>query len=398
MVAMKRGNRLIYTVFFILAPLYLSFLFLPRLRYFFLFLILLSFFTYKFINKIKKELIFSSFILFLVIFSFDGFMYLYRTKDPEKLYLPDGTAIYKPNQNIKTKYNEEIFKIKNPNILIYKIDENGYRNKTIPDSITYLVLGDSYAFGLHVTQDSIWTALLSKFTKKNVYNLGVSNTNPEQYLQTFKNFLKKYPDKKIQQALFMIYQGNDLIDMSIENWKLIYKSFQNPITYYKALIGEKKKKSTIYTLYIIYKMFKNKKLIEVNTYTKNKTIITKKELYDIEISEKEFLNHPNINNIKKSIIEFVNLCNRERINPTVIFAPSKALIYSKNIFGKERKSKFIEYFKLFCDSSEVPYIDLTSYIREEVQQRDLYYVFDNHWNANGNLFVAKILKNYLERR
>lgn len=85
-------------------------------------------------------------------------------------------------------------------------DHNGFRNPTPSQRYDWVVVGDSFVAGSHVSDDQGWSELLQRRTGKAIYNLGVSGSGPDTYLNNFVYFGL---DLKPAVAIFMLYEGND---------------------------------------------------------------------------------------------------------------------------------------------------------------------------------------------
>src|SRR5262245_19411062 len=95
----------------------------------------------------------------------------------------------------------------------YQIDKYGFRNIDPPSNSAIFALGDSFCFGYHMTQSSVFTSLLKSQLGAPVYNMGVSATAPDQQFLALDYSLRTYPDQfKPQHLLWLIFEGNDLED------------------------------------------------------------------------------------------------------------------------------------------------------------------------------------------
>ncbi len=90
-------------------------------------------------------------------------------------------------------------------------DQDGFRNLTRLDHYPVLAVGDSFVAGSHVSDEQTWVHLLGQQLKTDIYNLGVSGTDPGIYLN---NFVMSGRQLKPKLVLFMIYEGNDFKDIS----------------------------------------------------------------------------------------------------------------------------------------------------------------------------------------
>lgn len=89
-------------------------------------------------------------------------------------------------------------------------DAHGFRNGAVGDALLsqydIVVTGDSFVAGSHVSDEQAWTYLLQQKTNKNIYNLGVSGSDPGNYYNNFILLGNQYRPKLL---LFMLYEGND---------------------------------------------------------------------------------------------------------------------------------------------------------------------------------------------
>lgn len=85
-------------------------------------------------------------------------------------------------------------------------DQNGFRNPNPSQRYDWVVVGDSFVAGSHVSDDQGWSELLQQRTGTAIYNLGVSGSGPDTYLNNFVYFGLGL---KPAVAIFMLYEGND---------------------------------------------------------------------------------------------------------------------------------------------------------------------------------------------
>jgi hypothetical protein len=99
--------------------------------------------------------------------------------------------------------------------IVLTSDKYGFRNLgEIKDKYSIIAVGDSFAAGSHVSDNQGWTELLQKQLGTDIYNLGVSGSDPRIYLNNYVTFGQKFEPKIV---LFMVYQGNDFkYDVPVE--------------------------------------------------------------------------------------------------------------------------------------------------------------------------------------
>lgn len=86
------------------------------------------------------------------------------------------------------------------------IDENGFRNRSVPERAEIVVLGDSFAEGSYVDDDETWPARLASRIDRGVYTMAVSGTAPADYLATARALAFRYRPRTL---LCLLYEGND---------------------------------------------------------------------------------------------------------------------------------------------------------------------------------------------
>jgi hypothetical protein len=57
----------------------------------------------------------------------------------------------------------------------------GFRNRSVPDSVDIVCIGDSQTYGVSAPAKFSWPETLGKLLNKSVYNLGLGGYNPLQY-------------------------------------------------------------------------------------------------------------------------------------------------------------------------------------------------------------------------
>ncbi len=118
--------------------------------------------------------------------------------------------LYYPDLLKHQVLREEVLQLRHIDFII---DQYGLRNATPPSESDVFVLGDSFAFGHHMTQSSTFPSLLKSRLGKPVYNMGVIAISPLQEYLILDYFLKTNPDAfKPRDLLWLIFEGNDLED------------------------------------------------------------------------------------------------------------------------------------------------------------------------------------------
>lgn len=91
--------------------------------------------------------------------------------------------------------------------IVLTTDRHGYRNTgELLEHYPIVAVGDSFTAGSHVSDEQVWTVLLSQHLGLPVYNLGVSGSSPRTYLNNYLALGRRFRPETV---LFMIYEGND---------------------------------------------------------------------------------------------------------------------------------------------------------------------------------------------
>ena len=101
-------------------------------------------------------------------------------------------------------------------------DERGFRNKTTLSSCDVVILGDSFAEGTGVPDESVWPALLGQRRGWTVCNLAMSGTSPLAYLDILRQYGLALKPKIV---ICLLYAGNDFRD---DNYQATERSRPRP--------------------------------------------------------------------------------------------------------------------------------------------------------------------------
>jgi hypothetical protein len=88
-------------------------------------------------------------------------------------------------------------------------DERGFRNKTTLQSCDVVILGDSFAEGTGISDESVWPVLLGQRRGWTVCNLAMSGTSPLAYLDILRQYGLALKPRIV---ICLLYEGNDFRD------------------------------------------------------------------------------------------------------------------------------------------------------------------------------------------
>ena len=176
-------------------------------------------------------------------FNIRFFPFYFSKKKNIKLYPLTGRSntniIYCNENGFFTKFSSDRFGFNNPDDVWEE------------QSVEYLILGDSYAYGNCVNRPNDVSSVLRKISKKNSINLGQSGIGP---LIEYAILSEYYPNN-VKKVIWLYYEGNDIGDLIFElrndflmkyitekNFSQNLKSKQNDIN---KIVGEIDLKVTI---------------------------------------------------------------------------------------------------------------------------------------------------------
>ncbi len=341
-------------------------------------------------SKFKTILILTSIYLFALIIPFYGFeAYLTFIRDNQLIQkkakiLKDKTGIVydtrskfeayndmKKTENITpmyypslSMYNETIMPLaglSNTNTLFcnengiwekYVSDKYGFRNQLDIwniDNFDLVLIGDSYVQGQCVNTDNIISEIITKKTDKKVLNLGYSGTGPLTNLATYI----EYKPQKVKKLIWFYYEGNDLIDLSLElksktllkylmddNFNQNLKERQNEINKYINYFINNNEEFQVtkkkFSFFYFSKLYKTRGFIK-SYFTNNRT-------------DKELLNY-----FSKAIDRMKSIISDNNTDLLIVYLPEYSSILNRSpddeyyFIKKLLKNKDIEFLDFYSE-------------------------------------------------
>jgi len=118
-------------------------------------------------------------------------------------------------------------------VLRYKIEPNsgahdswGFRNKSVPQSVDIVAIGDSHTYGISAMASNSWPSILQNLSGKQVYNISLGGYGPAEYLYLMEDKALSLNPKII---IVGLYLGNDLKNAITNVYSVpIWKDLRNP--------------------------------------------------------------------------------------------------------------------------------------------------------------------------
>jgi hypothetical protein len=252
--------------------------------------------------------------------------------------------------------------------IYYRINKDGFRNNHDFNNINYknsnriLLLGDSFLFGVYISEEYIITNLMKKkFLNYDFYNLGIPGYGIDQMYLSYLKFGKIIKP----QTILLLYNDDDIIRVQ-EAYRVV-EGMNKPS--FKPV---------------------NDKLVHRNGYDKS---------IFIELCERSFL----LNRFYRKYIEFNNLRIVEsiftKLQDRVKVNNQNLVIIRLPIKEEFHKKDLIERYSLgnFCRNKGIIYYDFYDILNKEIIH-EIYFQNDSHFNENGNSIIADKISQLLYKR
>lgn len=264
---------------------------------------------------------------------------------------------------------------------IYQSDRYGFNNPNFEwDSkeIEILLIGDSFTHGACVNRPNDMASVLRKLTESSVLNLGYSSSGPLIEFAT----LREYIPKKINNIVWIYFEGNDLLDLQLELQSSLLKKYITNLNYSQKLIDKQKEIDQVSKQLIIneknYFLKNFLKLGNLRNFIK-RYIFNKNTIISTKIDE------------KKNISDFINIINLAN----ALAKKNKAKFYFVYLpdtrrINKKYSNKNYNLIKNEINNLEIPFLDINKkVIKEEKNPLKLFPLgIINHYNDYGYNKIA----------
>ena len=319
-------------------------------------------------------------------------------------------------------------------------DEWGFRNKSVPESVDIVTLGDSHTYGNTAKMTESWPFVLGRQLGKSVYNLGLGGYGPNQYYYLLKNKALGLQPRVIICGFWM---GDDFdnalkITYGLDYWKALrspefadrlaeWDIWEKPplLSWHKKMRNWLSSKSMVYRLVVHGLMdglrgraqlrnssrlndpvpilrTKDKKIVEA--FYKPSDILSGLDQKDRGVKEGMRLSF-------EMIREMNDICREKNITFIVAVIPTKELVFSdylrqdkdiplsgilNEIILNEHRAR--ESFFVYLDDLNIKYIDVFPYLKKAAVSEKLYANgLDTHPNKNGYGIIAEAMVEPVEK-
>ena len=232
-------------------------------------------------------------------------------------------------------------------------------------------MGDSFAAGYGLEIEKTFFKIIEKKLKKNVINLAVNGSSPNNYVDRFNHFVK---NDSYHEVIYFFLPQNDFISTNSD------ENFQ---------IG-KEKINNSYSLSNTIKSFLSKYTYSFNALASIKFIYFNRDKTYSNFSY-NFKDKNVINNTYSYVEKIMEIKNKKK---TLILIPTRKDFQYNGIDKSYKKLYWYKQLEKMSKSYNFMLIDLYDVFLIEEQYK-YYHECDGHWNAYGNKIVSEY---YLEKR
>jgi hypothetical protein len=288
----------------------------------------------------------------------------------------------------------------NSKYLVYRTDENGFRNPLGITTADVVFIGDSFTEAGNTPEDETFVQQFHSQTKLSTANLGRGYYGPQQELIVLQRYAFKYHPRLV---IWQVFEGNDLTDASrFAKWK--------------ASPGQKDSLALRYTKHSIIggllartlaNTLSTERMFEDQSGQLSRLYLDYQYLPDEPASESLGMSET-----RKTIEAAYNLCQSRGVKMLVIFIPIKVRVMGpyvrfndandRNFYlpdGKQDSNgDFGSEVAKLCSHLGCPFIDMTNALRRRAAEdnRKVYStVQDTHLDTDGHTVVAQTLTEWI---
>ncbi len=323
-----------------------------------------------FLKWFGKALI--AFVLATAILS--GFAYVY-SYDGIHHTNPTGATdyVWRPNEHIATMTEGFAW---------LKMDEAGFNNAGIPDTVDVLFMGSSHTDDLHFSADKNAAVLTGELTGRSVYNVGMSGHTIYRCLDNLPAALATYqPEEFVVLETDTVRLNVDRMNEVLNGTALPNPSYESGIVYYMQLIPAFKP-----------------------MYKQLDVWMSLEEEEEEQSSESSEMPEEYLGVLKELLARAGQQAREAGVTLIVYYHPPEKLMPDGTVRYKTSK-QYLTAFSEACEEAGIVFVNMTeSFCRLYNTQHLLAHGFDNtqigegHLNANGHKVIAEVLSELINQR
>ncbi|MGD2109444.1 MAG: SGNH/GDSL hydrolase family protein [Phycisphaerae bacterium] len=314
---------------------------------------------------------------------------------------------------------------------VCRTDMRGFRNRFDRDDADIVVLGDSFAEGSNVPDESVWPVHLADHLGRSVTNFGMSGYAPAHYFEALKRYALPLEPRTV---LCMLYEGNDFrSSRSIEAQQKVSFSKRMKVYFKQSPIRQALDAMMIRTFGPL-NCRHNVPGAEILDWLPLRIppgpnakhyAFEPQKLRDLCQDDDAFASGRRWLVARQALERMNQLCQGAGCRFAVIFAPTNAhvllpLVSDRLSPEKVRAFTAISYKRelpppevflpelltridarervvaRWCEQQSIPFVSLTEPLRAAVERGiQVYYTYNQHWSPRGHEVVARHLADIL---
>ncbi|MCC2642515.1 MAG: rane protein of unknown function [Nitrospira sp.] len=297
-----------------------------------------------------------------------------------------------------------------PRTIEFRTDARGFRNDTVPNPIDLIVLGDSFAAGVGVTQSGTFAHALATSLHRPVYNLSYPGGPYDQYVN-FSIEVASLGLKPGAELIWTLFTGNDLEDAAGDTWDMDAlpwrKGFSSWLVEYRTFRDRSPLRQAWNAVRSRWKGIAKEVIVRRLPDGRDMLFYSPQEAWGTRPREK-VERHSNFPRIVKTLLAMKETVSRMGVHMTIIILPTKGEVYhwilsTASSDREERSSGFANALLNVCDQLALRCRDSRAYLTGEARRlfenshELLWWRDDTHLNERGHHAVAAmILQGYPE--
>jgi hypothetical protein len=315
-----------------------------------------------------------------------------------------------PASPMERKYNPDPSLSKSIDFIT---DSRGYRNPTDMNQADVIMLGDSFVEGWRISDEQTMARELQRRLDRPVANLGVAGYGPMQELVVLK---KDGLRLKPSVVVWFFFEGNDIYDDEAFE-AFLEDQAADPSAQPKDLAAQESFRRRSFTMnalgLLIRWVVPSRFWPGGNPHTDfGQLSLPGREdqtVYFLDSSPLIPWSDHEVECWKRSqrtLQQGADICRKEGIHLLLCYIPVKYRVYGQFVTfppGSACLSYDVwplpELFADFCRSSDIPFLDLTEFLQENLRSGGMpYSAGDVHWAPEGNTLVADRLVQEIQKR
>ena len=285
--------------------------------------------------------------------------------------------------------------------LVFTYDQWGYRNSINIEQANVVLIGDSYVEGAYVSDDQTAARYLQALLSRPVVNLGVAGYGPMQELIVLKRDGVRFKPKV---AIWFFFAGNDLYDDA--GFEAFLKANHSTQGWRSSW------KQRSFTLEVLRRLRRSMDPVLPNKapYFGHLSVPgeSKQTIYFANYAAQPWTDwlSERWEKTRQALEQGVQFSRDQNLHLLFVFIPLKFWVYRPFVeFAADSPCRtwdvwpINQLFADFCQSAEVPCLDLTKPLQDAVREGKMpYAIADSHWSPYGHALVARMLFAELHRR